>query len=104
LSYVGADPEPRLVHLSITPQGEQTFSVADAHHKAIRFRVRVEIGGIAGVIAPLTGKQPADTTVWISVGAVPTFVKSEGPPYVGGPIWSIELTSPVWGRMSRSDH
>lgn len=102
-SYVGADPEPRLVHLSITPQGEDTFVVAGAPHKAIRFRVRVEIGGIAGVIAPLIGKQPPDTSVWISVGGVPTFVKSEGPQYVGGPIWRIELTSPVWGTKPRSD-
>ena len=104
VSYVGADPEPRLVHLSLTPQGEETFSVAGSHRRAMRFRVKVDIGGIAGIIAPLIGKQPADTLVWISVGAVPTFVKSEGPQYVGGPIWSIELTSPVWGRTQRSDH
>lgn len=102
VSYVGGDPEPRLVHLSLTPQGEETFSVAGSYRKAIRFRVRVEIGGITGVIAPLIGKQPADTSVWISVGAVPTFVKSEGPQYVGGPIWSIELTSPVWARTPRN--
>lgn len=104
LSYVGASPKPRLVHLSITPQGEEPFSVAGAHRKAIRFRVKVEIGGIPGMIAPLIGKQPADTDVWISSGAVPTFVKSEGPQYMGGPIWSIELTSPVWGRSAHSDY
>jgi hypothetical protein len=100
VSYVGADPEPRLVHLSLTPQSQETFSFAGAHRKAIRFRVKVDIGGIAGIIAPLIGKQPADTLVWISVGAAPTFVKSEGPHYVGGPIWSIELTSPVWDGRS----
>lgn len=104
VSYVGADPAPRLVHLSITPEGEETFSIGDAHRKAIRFRAKAEIGGTAGKIAPFIGKQPADTTVWISAGEVPTFVKSEGPAYVGGPIWRIELTSPLWTRMPRSDH
>jgi hypothetical protein len=46
VSYVGAAPKPRLVHLVITPNGEETFSVAGARHKATLFRVKVEIGGI----------------------------------------------------------
>lgn len=104
VSYLATDPAPRLVHLSIAPQGEEIFSAAGAHRKAIRFTVRVEIGGVVGVIAPLIGKKPADTTVWISTGTVPTFVKSEGPRYVGGSIWRIELTTPVWGRTLSSDH
>jgi hypothetical protein len=103
LSYVAATPKPRLVKLSITPQGEETFSVAGAHHKATRFRVKVEIGGIAGMIAPLVGKQPADTDVWVAGGEAPAFVKSEGPLYLGGPIWSIEMTSPVWRRAPHVD-
>ncbi|MGI9072284.1 MAG: hypothetical protein ACR2JB_13445 [Bryobacteraceae bacterium] len=89
--------------LSITPQGEETFSVAGAHHKATRFRVKAELGGIAGMIAPLVGKQPADTDVWVVGGEPPAFVKSEGPRYLGGPIWSIEMTSPVWRRAPHSD-
>jgi len=58
--------------------------------------VKVEIGGLPGVIAPLIGKQPHDTAVWILPGEAPAFVKSEGPFYQGGPIWRIELASPVW--------
>jgi len=27
---------------------------------------------------------------------VPAFVKSEQPFYMGGPLWRIELVSPVW--------
>jgi hypothetical protein len=103
LSYVAATPKPRLVKLSITPQGDETFSIAGAHHKATRFRVKVELGGIAGVIAPMVGKQPADTDVWVTGGEAPAFVKSEGPLYRGGPIWSIEMTSPVWRRAPRAD-
>jgi len=53
-----------------------------------------------GLVAPLVGKQPADTHVWILGGEAPAFVKSEGPLYVGGPIWRIELASPIWPKAS----
>src|SRR5207248_6847276 len=98
LSYVGASPKPRLMHLSITPQGEETFSVAGARYKATRFKVKVEVGGIAGMIAPLTGKQPADTNVWVVGEGAPAFVKGEEVLYVGGPIWRMDMTSPVGPR------
>jgi hypothetical protein len=101
MSYVAATPKPRLVKLSIVPQGEETFWVAGSGVKAVRFTMKAELGGIAGVIAPLLGKQPADTNVWVAGGEAPTFVKLEGPLYLGGPIWSIELTSPVWRQSSQ---
>lgn len=103
LSYVAATPKPRLVHLSIKPQGEETFSAAGIRHKATRFKVKAELGGITGIIAPLIGKQPADTQVWVAGGEAPAFVKLEGPLYLGGPIWTIEMTSPVWPREPQSD-
>jgi len=56
--------------------------------------VKVELGGVAGVVAPLIGKQPQDTHVWILGGKAPAFVKMEGPLYQGAPIWRIELTKP----------
>ena len=95
-TYVAATPKPRLVKLAVTPEGEDTFSVAGASHKAVRFDIRIELGGITGVIAPLVGKQPADINVWIAEGESPAFVKSIGPRYVGGPEWTVEMTSPVW--------
>jgi hypothetical protein len=103
VSYVGAAPKPRLVHLSITPNGEETFSVAGARHKATLFVVKVEIGGIAGMIAPLAGKQPADTKVWVVHEGAPAFVRADQALYVGGPIWSIQITGPEWGRAAHSD-
>lgn len=102
LSYVAADPKPRLVQLSIKPAGEETFSVARTPHKAMRFTVKVELGGLTGVIAPLIGKQPADASVWVSAGEVPAFVKLEGPLYLGGPTWTVEMTSPVWRRAPQT--
>jgi hypothetical protein len=103
VSYVGTAPKPRLVHLSITPNGEETFSVAGARHKATVFGVKVEIGGIAGMIAPLIGKQPAETKVWVVGEGAPAFVRAEEALYVGGPIWSIQMTGPEWGRAAHSD-
>ena len=98
VSMVAATPKPRLVKLAITAQGEEPFSVGGSNRKATHYVVKVEIGGAAGVVAPLLGKQPPDTHVWILGGEAPAFVKSEGPLYFGGPIWRIELVSPVWPR------
>jgi hypothetical protein len=58
--------------------------------------IKVEIGGVAGLVSSLVGKQPQDTHVWILGGDAPAFVKLEGPLYQGGPTWRIEPTSPVW--------
>jgi hypothetical protein len=104
VSYVGADPKPRLVHLSITLNGEETFSVAGARHKATLFVVKVEIGGIAGMIAPVVGKKPADTKVWVVHEGAPAFVRADEALYVGGPIWSIQMIGPEWGRAAHSGH
>lgn len=98
VSYVAATPKPRLVKLAITPSGEETFSVAGFRHKAMRFTLKPELGGIAGVIAPLVGKKPPDTEAWVIGGKAPSFVRLEGPLYLGGPIWNVELSSPVWPR------
>jgi hypothetical protein len=98
VSYLAATPKARLIRLSIAPQGEETFLIAGSRRKATRFVVKAELGGITGIIAPLLGKQPEDTLVWLVGGQAPVFVKSEGPLYVGGPIWRIEMTSPVWRR------
>ena len=102
VSYVGGAPKPRLVHLSITPDGEETFSVAGARHKATLYRIKVEIGGIAGMIAPLIGKQPAETKVWVVGEGAPAFVRADEALYVGGPIWSIQMTGPEWGKSAHS--
>lgn len=98
LPMVVATPKPRLVKLAITQVGKERFSVANARYDATRFNVHVELGGLAGLIAPLIGKQPHDSAVWILGGEAPGFVKSEGPMYAGGPVWRTELASPSWPR------
>jgi len=96
LSLVAATPKPRIVKLVISPEGEDSFSIGGSSHKATRYLVKIQIGGVTGLVAPLVGKQPPDTHVWILGGDAPVFVKLEGPLYQDGPTWRIELTSPVW--------
>ena len=104
ISYLATTPKPRLIHLSVKPDGQQTFFSARLPNKALRFHVHVEIGGLAGFIAPLIGKEPPDTHVWISAGQVPAFIRSEEPLYLGGPILRTELIGPVWPRNPQADH
>jgi hypothetical protein len=96
LSMIVATPKPRLVRLLISKDGEDWFSIGHAKHKAIRYRVKFDIAGVAGAFAPLVGKEPPDLYIWVLNGDAPTFLKSEGQLYSGGPIWRIELVSPTW--------
>jgi hypothetical protein len=92
-SFVAAIPSPRPVKLAISNIGSESISIAQDTHRATHYIVKAEIGGLAGLLAPLVGKQPPDTHVWILEGPVPAFIKSEGPLFYGGPIWRIELAS-----------
>jgi len=100
VSMLFATPKPQLVKLVITPVSKEPFSVGRASYKATRFNVKVEIGGLKGVLAKLLGKQPLDTSVWILGGEAPGFVRSEGQLYQDGPVWRIELASPDYPRAS----
>ena len=50
----------------------------------------------------MTGKQPPDIHVWIHGGNAPAFLREEGQFYEGGPLWRIELVSPVFPALSNS--
>ncbi len=98
VSMVVATPKPRLVKLAISSQGKDPFSLAGTGREAMHYAIKVEIGGIAGLVAPWLGKQPPDSHVWILGGESPTFVKSETLAYMGGPMWRTELLAPVWPK------
>jgi hypothetical protein len=93
---VVATPKPRIVKLKITPEGKDSFTFESATHEAIRYVIKIDLGGVAGKVAPVVGKQPPDDHIWIFGGEAPVFVKSEMQSYEGGPMWRVELTSPVW--------
>ena len=101
VGFVAATPKPTLVKLEISAAGEESFTTGSAARKAMHYIVHVNAGGLKGIIAPLVGKQPPDSHVWILGGEAPAFVKSEQPLFNGGPLWRIELTSPVWPRSGK---
>jgi hypothetical protein len=96
VSMLAATPKPRVAKLTISRQGEATFLIEGSKRKATHFIARVEIGGAAGVVAPLVGKQPPDTNLWVLEGEAPTLLRAEGPLSGDSPVWRTELTSPVW--------
>jgi hypothetical protein len=98
VSMVAATPKPRLVTLVITAEGEAKFLAGGVSHEATQYRIKVEIGGILGMLAPLVGKQPQDTRAWVLDGDAPVLVRMEGPLFMGGPSWQIEPASPEWQR------
>ncbi len=100
VGFVAATPKPRLVKLAISAAGSDSFRTGGAAREAKHYVLKVDVGGIKGFVAPLLGKQPPDSHVWILGGDVPAFVKSEQPLYNNGPVWRIELVSPVWPRES----
>jgi hypothetical protein len=103
LPYVAATPHPRLVKLVLSSAGEDPFWTGGQRRPATHYVLKVDIGGFLGLLAPLVGKQPPDSHVWILRGEPPAFVRAEQSFYVGGPVWRIELESPVWARDGERD-
>lgn len=95
VSMLVATPKPRLVKLAFSFRGEDKFSLAGFERRALDFEIKFELQGIAGVIAPMIGKQPPNLEVWIQGGEVPAFVKEVGPLSEGGPIISLQTACPV---------
>lgn len=91
---VAFTPKPRVLKAELIPAGEDPFFVGDVARTAVRYLVKLEIGGLLGVAASLLGKDPPRLYYWIATGPVPAFVKFEGPLYAEGPVWRVELSHP----------
>jgi hypothetical protein len=89
-------PKPYLLDTELRAEGEDKFFVGDVARTATRYLVKMELRGFTGVVASIMGKDPPDLCYWITTGAAPGFVKLEGPMYLKGPRWRIELTGPRW--------
>lgn len=96
LSFVAPTTKPRLISVSVKPAGKVPFQIGGKTRQAVDYVLHVELGGLAGVIAPLIGKQPHDYHIWILEGAAPAFIREEGQLYEEGPIWRIEQISPTF--------
>jgi hypothetical protein len=95
VSMVVATPRPRLIKLAISPKGEDSFSLAGVERKALHYEIKIQLGGAAGVVAPLIGKQPPNVEIWIEGGQIPGFVAEQGQSAEDGPITSIQQTGPT---------
>jgi len=104
VSMLVATPKPRLVKLAISNRGDDTFSVVGSPRKAIHYEIKIELGGVAGVVAPLIGKEPPNIQLWTTGGQAPTFVREQGPIYPEGPMMTIQLIGPVWPDSPKSGY
>ena len=91
-------PKPRLLKMELKPEGTETFSVGRLSHPATRYLADLELGGMMGVFASVVGKRPPDLRYWITDGPARSFLKFEGPFYLNGPVWRIEITAPRWPK------
>jgi hypothetical protein len=93
---VVAAPKPRIVKLIVSNVGEDACSLAGVPRKAIHYTIRIDLGGIAAIVAPIIDKQPPNIQIWVIGGPAPTFAREIGPLYPEGPIATIQLASPAW--------
>jgi hypothetical protein len=96
-----ATPKPRLLAVTVEREARDSFYLAGARDEATRYRVRARLGGLKGAFATLLDKQPLDSHVWILQGDTPAFVMSESQHYQDGPVWRIELVSPLEAARRR---
>ena len=89
-------PKPRLVEVELVPAGDDTFYVGGAKRRARQYRADLELPGLFGIAAAMVGKDPPDLRYWFTMGPVRSFLRFEGPFYVNGPIWRIEMDAPRW--------
>ena len=88
-------PKPHLASLAFSALHEDTLLIGGEEREVIPFVVKIDLGGVTGLVVPLVGKEPPPMRVWILEGEAPTFLKWEGPLYSDGPVWQIELESPL---------
>jgi hypothetical protein len=89
-------PMPRLINLELVQAGNHKVLVGELAKTAIHYVLKPQLGIWLKLFATLLGRVPPDSHVWIIPDEVPAFVRFEGPLYMTGPVWRIELTSPRW--------
>ena len=100
VSMVVTTPKPRLVKLVFTPKGEEPFSIAGFPRKSTRIEMKIDLGCVAGVVAPLIGKQPGNFNLWVLEDEVPVLLKETGYLYQDGPPLTFYFASPSWPQSA----
>jgi hypothetical protein len=91
---VAFTPEPRLIELEILPAGKQKVMIDGLARTANHYVLRANLGLWLKFLTKLRGEAPVDDHVWILSDPVPAFVRFEGPMYISGPVWRMDLTTP----------
>jgi hypothetical protein len=81
----------RLIKMDIESDSQGSFTMVGAPRKASIYRIKLVLGGLIGIVAPIVNKQPKDVFIWVLEGDVPVFVREVGQLSEGGPVVSIEL-------------
>jgi hypothetical protein len=98
VQMVAFTPDPQLIKMQLGPEGENTVLVGGDAKKVTRHLVKLEIGGLTGVIASLIGKDPPALRYWLVAGDVPAFARFEGAMFLNGPVWRLELATVEWPK------
>ena len=101
VSMIVSTPKPRLVTLDIMPQAPGTFFLAGMPRKATVYEVKIELGGVAGIIAPVIGKQPPNISIELFRSELPAFLRETGPLFEGCEALTISLIGPTWSAAAR---
>jgi hypothetical protein len=91
-------PRPRLLRMSLLPEPDERVRLGAHPVAARRYLVKLEVGGLTGVIASMIGKVPPDSRYWLATGEVPAFLRFEGAMFLNGPVWRVEMTTVEWLR------
>lgn len=91
-------PKPRIIKMDLLHEGDDSVRVGPASKTARRYLVKLEVGGLTGVIASVIGKDPPDSRYWMVSGEVPAFARFEGAMYLNGPIWRLDMAPVEWPK------
>jgi hypothetical protein len=90
---VAFTPKPRLIQLEMVPAGKPRLLAGDVVRQATRYALKPKLGAAIRFFAILLGKAPPDQECVLLTEDVPAFVHCDGPLYLKGPVWRIEMTS-----------
>jgi hypothetical protein len=93
IHIVAFTPKPTLIQLEMVPAGSQRLQSGDLARQATRYALKPKLGAARRLFATLLGKAPVDQECTILIEDVPAFVRCDGPLYLRGPVWRIEITS-----------
>jgi hypothetical protein len=98
IHFVAFTPDPKIIGLEMTPDGEHDIMIGDLKQKAVHYRMKPRLGFWMKFFAKLKNRMPSDLHAWVATDDVPAFVGFEGQMSMTGPVWRIEVVSPSVAR------